>query len=117
MKTINLKKELSANGYKAALEQAEKRIRRIRDGKVVFTVLRHCSASGLSRSISLYYIDKTGYPELLDRDAALILDMPLDADHEGILVKGAGMDMGFWLVDALFKAVGRDSKNIKQMWL
>jgi hypothetical protein len=69
----------------------------IKPGDTVYTVLRHVSASGMSRRIDLYAIRKnelvylTGY-------AAKALDMKRHPSKDGLTVGGCGMDMGFAIV-------------------
>ena len=83
-------------------------------GTTVFTVLRHVSASGMSRSIDAYRIG----PEA-DRDGAAIAwrlswsickatGFAYDNRHEAIKVGGAGMDMGFHIVYSLSAALYSD---------
>lgn len=66
-------------------------------GATVQTILRHCSRSGMSRSISL--VAQVG-GELIDLDyhAARAMGDSIDNRHGGLRVSGCGMDMGFHLV-------------------
>lgn len=68
-------------------------------GSVVYTVLRHVSASGMSRRIDLYTIIDNK-PRYLSGYAAKVLGDRLHKDG-GIVVGGCGMDMGFHLVNNL----------------
>ena len=72
-------------------------------GDTVYTILRHVSRSGMSRTIGVCIID----PRLVNPDkgmadltgwAAKALSNPLDRDRWGVKVGGCGMDMGFNLV-------------------
>jgi hypothetical protein len=71
----------------------------LKPGSRVYTILRHCSASGMTRAISLVTIRK-GEPYNLTWHVARALGMPLVdvAGHRAIKIQGAGMDMGFDLV-------------------
>lgn len=71
-------------------------------GDTVYCILRHRSASGMTRTVQLVTIeqDATRGPWVasLGYNAAAALALPYDRDREGVKVQGAGMDMGFWLV-------------------
>lgn len=69
----------------------------LKPGKKVFTILRHRSASGMSRSISLVTVHKG---ELRDITfwAGRAMGYTVDQNNEGLKVQGCGMDMGFELV-------------------
>jgi hypothetical protein len=70
-------------------------------GDTVYTVLRHVSASGMTRWIDLYKVTDDG-PYYLSGYAAVLLEEPRpNGSHQGIKVGGCGMDMGFHLVYAL----------------
>jgi hypothetical protein len=89
------------------------------DGSTVFTVLRHVSASGRSRRISLVVILPTtdGSPDIrhLSYSAARALGWHyVSGWHDAIRVGGCGMDMGFHLVDSLASAIGR---KLHHRWL
>lgn len=70
-------------------------------GDTLYTVLRHVSASGMSRVIQPVTIetdDRTGpWVAHLGYNVARAIGERYDRDREGIRVSGAGMDMGFWL--------------------
>lgn len=66
-------------------------------GTAVYTILRHVSRSGMQRAISLRVI-RYGEPIYLDGYVATALGDRIDERHQGIVVGGCGMDMGFELV-------------------
>jgi hypothetical protein len=68
-------------------------------GTVIYTKCNHVSASGMSRSISLYVVDRKDC-EILDISywAAKVMDDRTDPKNHGIKVGGCGMDMGFHVV-------------------
>jgi hypothetical protein len=94
----------------------------VREGAKVYTILRHVSASGMSRDISLVVaqgdeiIDITYY-------AAHALGDKLIASkgHRAIRQGGCGMDMGFNLVynlsSVLFAGQERAGYVLKQGWI
>ena len=70
-------------------------------GDTVYTVLRHVSASGMSRNISLLVaaIGDDGKPYV--RDISNLAAQAMGdkvSQNGGIIISGAGMDMGFHLV-------------------
>lgn len=69
----------------------------LRPGKQVFTILRQCSRSGMSRHISL--VIASGKGEMFDISywASRAMGDRL-ANDGGIIIGGCGMDMGFALV-------------------
>ena len=98
-------KRLKSSEGKAIL-QAESRkslAKLLKPGATVYTVLRHVSSSGMSRRIDLYVIRKN-QPLCISHDAARVLGYSLHNDG-GLIVSGAGMDMGFHVVYALGSAM------------
>ena len=92
------------DGREAMKADAIKRLRGlVRPGETVYCVLRHVSASGMSRRIDLYSY-RGGAPVYLSGYAARALGAKL-ADKGGIVVGGCGMDMGFHLVYSLSSVV------------
>ncbi len=75
--------------------------RDLKPGSKVYTILRHVSASGMQRRISLCipytYLDGRTGITTLDYSVAIAIDAKLHPKG-GIIVKGCGMDMGFELV-------------------
>ena len=72
-------------------------------GSTVYTIARHVSRSGMSRSISLVTVEPTVYgpdgePFDISWLAARAMGDRIDQNHGGIKIGGAGMDMGFALV-------------------
>ena len=76
-------------------------------GDTVRTILRHVSASGMSRSISLI-ITVEGEPVDISYLAARAMGDKLDPRRGGIKIGGCGMDMGFALVYGLSRTLFRD---------
>lgn len=68
----------------------------VKPGATVYTILRHCSASGMTRRISLAIVHE-GKFRCID---VLAADLMGDKVHRqgGIVVGGCGMDMGYHLV-------------------
>ena len=67
-------------------------------GQRVYTILRQCSRSGMSRVIDLKIIDAGGDPRHIGRLAAVAMGDKYDHKRDGIKIGGCGMDMGFALV-------------------
>lgn len=90
----------AADGKAARKEYARSELRKLLPpGSTVYTILRHCSASGMSRRISLACIEN-GRVRTLDHLAASLMDDKV-SDKGGIVVSGCGMDMGFHIVSTL----------------
>lgn len=82
----------------------------IKPGDTIRTILRHVSASGMTRWISLIVLgkDKDGEPTIRDISwlAAKALGRRVNTrNHDGIETGGCGMDMGFELVYSLSLAL------------
>src|SRR3990167_9299796 len=69
----------------------------LKPGSTVYTILRHVSRSGMSRTIGAQVI-KDGEPVDIAAWAAKAIGQPLDRDRRGVKMGGCGMDMGFELV-------------------
>lgn len=103
-------------------EAIERLLKAVQPGDTMYTVLRHVSRSGMQREISLVAIDRLTAADVIARHAATRTDalgdigrdalVTLDywvaqalgwrlGKHGGIVVGGAGMDMGFHLVYTL----------------
>lgn len=77
----------------------------------VYGIVRHVSASGMSRDIDLYII-KDNRLVYLTGYASTILGYPM-SKNQGMKVGGCGMDMVFHCVSSLAQAIGRDYKTLK----
>ena len=108
---------------KHTAQQRDEAIKNLRDtlqpGDTIYTVLRHVSRSGMSRTIDVYII-RDNEPRYLSYWAAHALGWTLNnGNKEGIKVGGCGMDMGFHLVSSLSYALfGLKEENpLVQRWL
>lgn len=78
---------------------------------VITTVLKHVSASGMRREITLLTSHKGEIVNLNQAACALMQDKC--GKHDGIIVNGCGMDMGFALVYNLGATLyGRDCGHV-----
>ena len=80
----------------------------------IYTVIRHVSASGMQREISVKMID-AGRIIHLDYLVSTATGRKL-GKHGGIVMKGCGMDMGFALVDSI-NHLFSPSKKFRQEWI
>lgn len=80
-----------------ATEAVERLRKLLKPGDTVYTVLRHVARSGMSRSVSVVVVRK-GEPLRLDHTVATALGLRVDRAHDGVVVSGGGMDMGWNLV-------------------
>lgn len=77
-------------------------------GSTVYTVLRHVSRSGMSRSISVLHSDDAGNISDVSWAVARATESKFDRDRGGVKVGGCGMDMGFAVVYDLSWSLYRD---------
>jgi len=92
-------------------EQAEaiERLRTwIKPGDTVYTILRHRSSSGMSRSISLIGFGEDRRDLAYSWNVAKALGYGFDDRREGVRIGGCGMDMGFALVYELGRVLFPD---------
>lgn len=94
----------------------------VKEGTKVYTILRHVSASGMSRDISLVIADGNDIADITYYAAQALGDKLNETKgHRTIKVNGCGMDMGFHLVynlsSVLFAGQERAGYVLKQGWL
>lgn len=73
-------------------------------GSTLYTVVVNVSRSGMARTIKLIGARDSGL-DCLSVLASRVLDWPMARDGSGVRIHGAGMDMGFYLVYSLGRAV------------
>lgn len=101
-------------------QEAIERLREwLKPGDTVYTIIRHVSRSGMQREISLKLLRRDGeVPYHLDGNVALALGDRI-GKHDGVIVGGCGMDMGFHVVYNLsatlfhdgWKCIGKDCNS------
>jgi len=103
----------------AQLKQALETAAKDHTGKPVFyTILRHVSKSGMSRTISVHYVEaESGRILHLNYVAAVLLDRSMDRNRDGVVCKGCGMDMGYDLIHSLGHRATGDGYSIHHQWL
>jgi hypothetical protein len=79
----------------------------LKPGDTVYTILRHCSRSGMSRVIDLQVM-VNNEPRFIGWTAAVAMGDRYDDKRGGIVIGGCGMDMGFALVYNLASVVFAD---------
>lgn len=94
----------------------------VKEGAKVYTILRHVSASGMSRDISLVIAQADEIIDITYYAAQALGDNPIESKgHRVIRVSGCGMDMGFHLVynlsSVLFHGQERAGYVLKQGWV
>ena len=77
-------------------------------GTTIYTVLRNCSRSGMTRSIDLYLVGSSDGPTWISGYACAAAGFSWDKKRDCIKVGGCGMDMGFALVYDLGHALYPD---------
>ena len=108
-----------AEGKRIRAEHAKESLLRIlKEGDTVYTVLRHVSASGMSRRIDLYTFQNNKPVYLSGYYAMMQGEEP---PKDGYKVGGCGMDMGFHLVyslsSLLYGSANRGGYELRHEWL
>jgi hypothetical protein len=92
----------------------------INTGDTVYTCLRHVSASGMARDISLHIISDGRIVDI-SGTVSHLLCMKCNVKNGGIRINGCGMDMGFALVydlsSTLFNGNDRVGYVLHHSWL
>lgn len=100
--------------------EREKLKERLINSKEVYTILRHVSKSGMFRLISVYTF-QNNEPFCWDWEIERLGIAKRDKKREGLRISGAGMDMGFHIVNRLFYALCGTNynwqQNHKRWWL
>ena len=81
----------------------------------IYTVLRHCSASGMQREIILH-VAAGGQILNISYYASKAIGASF-GKRNGLVIKGCGMDMGFDLVYNLSARLYGDGYKIRQEWI
>lgn len=82
----------------------------------VYTILRHTSASGMLRRISVVVIDGGTITDITWH-VANVAGYTMHYDSHALTVKGGGMDMGFAVVYQLASMLYGDGYALNQRWL
>ena len=105
-----------AEGARRHAEQCEDDLRGpVSVGDTVYFVLRHVSASGMSRRIDFYAI-KDGRPVWLSGYMSGLLSYKIHK-RGGLLVQGCGMDIGFHVVSCMALRLFGSERTLKSDWL
>ncbi|OAM88504.1 hypothetical protein OH491_10490 [Termitidicoccus mucosus] len=88
----------------------------LKPGDTVYTILRHVSASGMSRGMDVYTISGNK-PRRLTWSAAKALDATYDRRKETLRVSGVGEDAGFATVYHLSCKLFGDGYALLHRWL
>ena len=87
------------------------------ENQTIYTILRSVSASGMMRTIDMFYIkDNDCHKIHYGTDKVFYLGKR-DGKKEGYRVSGCGMDMGFHLVSGLSQHLFNDSYYLKHQWV
>lgn len=101
---------MTTKAHQKAAERAEaiETLRKsLKPRDTVYTILRHVSRSGMSRSISAVIV-RDGEIVEIDWLVCRILGLRFDSNNGGAKLSGCGMDMGFHLVYELGSALWPD---------
>jgi len=75
-------------------------------GTTLHTIVRHVSQSGMQRVIDAFILEGGEMRSL--RGLADDTNLKIDRNHDGFVMKGAGMDMAWYLTHLLGEAVHND---------
>jgi hypothetical protein len=106
---------------KAEREDAILKLREwLKPGDTVYTILRHVSRSGMQREIGIV-IFKDGVDLHPNYAVALAVNVRTNKDGDGVVVGGAGMDMGYHVVHTLSRVLWPDTArpgyDLTHRWL
>ncbi len=101
-------------------EEARAELKRLlKPGDTIYCVLRHVSDSGMQRRIDFFVIKKNE-PLYLTAYMGYLLDYRMHKDR-GLVVRGCGMDMGFFVVynlaSELFSRSKKPGYSLTSRWL
>lgn len=83
-----------------------------------YTLVRHVARSGMSRTISVHYVDsRSGELQQLNYVTSVLLGLPMDPLRDGVKITGCGMDMGFSIVYDLASFALKDGYAITHRWI
>lgn len=97
----------------------------IKAGQTIYTSLKHCSKSGMTRAIGLHAVDKKSGDIIQLNYLAVELGVGnFNKKHGGITQTGCGMDMGFDLVYRLSRKIFNKAEGhsdggyaLKHQWI
>jgi len=100
-------------------EAAEQLRNRFPKGATVYTILRHASASGMTRHIGVVSIEPGAPVTILHPNYAVsaLLGSRVNKAGDGVIRGGAGMDVGFDLAYSLGQALYGDGYALRHSWL
>lgn len=99
----------------AVAEARESLKKMLKPGDCIYTILQSVSKSGMSRKIKLVVGD--GENKISDITWYVSQTLEERMNDGAIVVKGCGMDMGFYLVERLSRVLFQESYALKQSWL
>lgn len=96
------KKGQELEDYKSAFEYLHKIIK---PDETVHCLVKYVSQSGMSRRISFFVVLDNKRIQCIDWYIAQLTGFKRHAKHEGLVIGGCGMDMGFHVVYTLSRAM------------
>jgi hypothetical protein len=101
------------NAKQKEQQEAVRELRNLlKPGDTVFVSLKHVSRSGMSRVI-MPFIIRNNEPRYLAWTVAKATGRTYNYNHDGVIVGGCGMDMGFELVYTLSRYLFPDGFQIE----
>jgi hypothetical protein len=110
--TTDIRETAKARREREQREAADELRTMLGDTPRIYTVLRHVSASGMSRDISLMVADGDDIINITYTAATVLGNRVRNSHgHRAIRVGGCGMDMGFHLVYTLSDRLYRETRD------
>jgi len=85
-------------------------------GGTVYLVLRKRASSGMQREIGII-VFKGNHDYHPNHAVSKLLNLRLNKNGDGVVVRGAGMDMGFHVVSHISQRLYGDATSLKHRWL
>ena len=112
------KKQIEAQEKAGAIQELKKL--GCKDGTIIYTTIRSLAKSGTSRAISCFIVttEAGGSNDIQCVDYFVGIALGLKRHkHGGLIVHGAGMDMGYKIVSDLSSVTLSDGGALKHRWL
>ena len=98
-------------------EELTQELRKVlKKDQTIYTILRSVSASGMMRTIDMFYIKDNNAIKIHYGTNKVFYLGKRDGKKEGYRVSGCGMDMGFHLVSGLSRHLFNDDYYLKHQW-
>tara|TARA_R110000850_G_scaffold240119_1_gene364793 strand:+ start:433 stop:777 length:345 start_codon:yes stop_codon:yes gene_type:complete len=77
----------------------------------IYSIIKHVSISGMLRHISFFHI-WANEPHFITYSISKVCDYKMNKQHDGLLVRGCGMDMAWSVVNHLEYELNKDQEYL-----